>query len=335
LNGVVDYQDILDDRYIVVKIGDYYIGYNRAASFNAGVREAADQVTIVEKLGSADSTSRSKLVAKLEVGSFYTIQLTEDVGVLVEYVSNSDSKDAVIDIKLSGPAPVCQGEYDAEVEVVVTTDNYPTETSWGITNSGGQYIYKVEPSSLTSPGATYTDKVVGLCRGLQYYFIINDSYGDGMCCNQGSGNYKATFDGLEIFSGGEFDEQETKPFILKLESTPAPSPTPPTCVDNETKEFDIEIDGISKTKKCPWIASKKKGKRDEYCAMNVKVNGKSKKLKAICKETCGNCLSPKGEPDEPTVECVDNAKKKIRHRDRWSKQNQKMPLDCLQKESET
>merc|ERR1719343_487275 len=55
LNGVVDYQDNSDNRYIVVKIGDYYIGYNRAASFNTGVREASDQVTIVEKLGSADS----------------------------------------------------------------------------------------------------------------------------------------------------------------------------------------------------------------------------------------------------------------------------------------
>lgn len=318
LNGVVDYEDNSVGRYIVVKIGNFYLGYNRAASFNGGVKEAPDRVTIIEKLGGAESFAQSKLIAKLSVGDTYVIQVTELLGVVVNYASNSDGKDAVVDIKIGEPV-VCQGEYDAEVEVVVTTDKYSLETSWGIVDSGGQYIYKVPQRSLTSAG-TYTDKVVGLCRGLRYYFIIEDSYGDGICCSTGNGSFRGTFEGSEIFSGGEFDEQETKPFTLEPASTPTSSPTAalepssaptssptagstPACADNATQEFDIEIKETSKTKNCAWVASKKKAKIQDYCTMKVEVNGNSENLNAICKETCDLCKSPN---PEPTEDCVDN-----------------------------
>jgi hypothetical protein len=309
LNGVVDYNDDSVGRYIVVKIGNFYIGYNRVDSFNGGVKEAPDRVTIIEKLGSAESSSQSKLIAKLSVGDEYVIQVTELLGVVVKYASNSDGKDAVVDIKIGEPA-VCQGEYDAEIEVVVTTDDYPLETSWGIVDSGGQYIYKVTQGSLTSVG-TYTENVVGLCQGLRYYFIVEDTYGDGICCSSGSGSFTGTFEGSEIFSGGEFDEQETKPFILGPTSAPTLSPTAgstPACADNPTKEFDIEIEGTSKTKNCAWVASKKKAKIQDYCTMKVEVNGNSENLNGICKETCDLCTSPN---PEPTVDCVDNVTKEF------------------------
>jgi len=310
LNGVVDYKDESVGRYIVVKIGNFYIGYNRAASFNGGVKEAPDRVTITEKRGGDESSAaRSKLIAKLSVGDTYVIQVTEYLDVFVKYASNSDGKDAVVDIKIGEPV-VCQGEYDAEVEVVVTTDNFPLETSWGIVDSGGQYIYKVPQRSLTLAG-TYTENVTGLCRGLRYYFIIEDSYGDGICCSAGSGSFRGTFEGSEIFSGGDFDEQETKPFILEPASAPTSSPTAgstPACADNATKEFDIEIKGTSKTKNCAWVASKKKAKIQDYCTMKVEVNGNSENLNAICKETCDLCTSPN---PEPTDDCVDNVTKEF------------------------
>jgi hypothetical protein len=325
LNGVVDYQDNSVDRYIVAKIGNFYIGYNRAVSFNAGVQEAPDQVTIVEKLGGPETSDKSKLASKLSVGGFYSFQVTDTVVVTAIYVSNFNDKDAVVEFKLN----------DAEIQVVVTTDNYPRETSWTIMDNAGRSIYSVEQSSLTAI-KTYTD-VVGLCRGLQYYFVIEDSAEDGICCGFGTGSYRGTFEGEELFSSsGEFGAQEMKAFsipLLQPTSAPtstegpsagptsnstststegptlAPTSTPtsfptrgptlgptsapttmPTidCTDKPRKKFDIEVNGTSKNKDCAWVVSKKKSKRKEYCKMKVEVkNGNTKKLSGICKETCG------------------------------------------------
>merc|ERR1711935_1065370 len=73
---------------------------------------------------------------------------------------------------------------------------------------------------------------------------------------------------------------------------PTPSPVPVSCTDNEDKIFEIDLDGNGKIKKngtCAWLASKEKAsKRKKYCAMRVEVRpNPSKKLSAICKETCG------------------------------------------------
>jgi len=96
---------------------------------------------------------------------------------------------------------------------------------------------------------------------------------------------------------------------------PTDSPT-----NNPTKTFGIDLDG--KTKKdgdCAWLASKKKSKRKEYCGMKVEVNGNSKKLSAICKETCGlvgfgQCTpeptsAPTSSPtSKPDIDCEDKSK---------------------------
>lgn len=283
LNGVVDYQDDSSNRYIVVKINDFYIGFNRAASFNSGVQEAPNEVTIIKKLGDPETPSLSKKEGSLNIGESYKINLTDSVGVNVKYVSNSNGKDAVIEINFDSALPECEGGYDEEIQLVLTTDNYPSETSWKILNNVGQPIYSVETFGLTSIG-TYTSGVSGLCRGLEYYFVIDDSYGDGICCDEGSGSYSATFEGEGLFSGdGQFGQREMKPFSLPLEPTT-------DCMDNQNKEFEIDL-GNNKVKSngdCNWLASKKKAKRKEYCTKKVLLNnGNQKKLSAICKETCG------------------------------------------------
>merc|ERR1712176_424018 len=54
LNGVVDYEDTAPDRVVVLKIANYYIGFNRATEFNSGTEEAANSVTVHEKLGDVE-----------------------------------------------------------------------------------------------------------------------------------------------------------------------------------------------------------------------------------------------------------------------------------------
>lgn len=98
------------------------------------------------------------------------------------------------------------------VQIDITFDDYPQDISWTLTNtcSGGEVVASggdyVEQSSFTEsycvPNGTYN-------------FTIVDSWGDGMCCSNGSGDYTVSKNGVEMISmddGTNFGEGETKSF---------------------------------------------------------------------------------------------------------------------------
>jgi len=288
LNGVVDYEDTVADRYIVVKLIDFYIGFNRAESFNSGVQEGANQVTIVENLGVPGHPTKSKLVSKLSVGDSYRIALSDVVLIDVEYVSISDGKDAVIEIKYAKEPVECQGEFDAEIEVVISTDRYPEEISWGIADRNGQFVHLANYGDLNSPGI-WTTTVGGLCRGLDYYFILMDQYRDGFWSEHvygDDGTYSVTYGGEQIFSGvGSFEYSEVRSFVLPEEVEIALPEEEEKIVDCDDRPIDFSIE--ESVRNCAWLASKKKAKRKEYCKTKVEVNGNTRKLHKICKNTCG------------------------------------------------
>lgn len=58
-----DYAEVKEGSAVVIKVGEYYLQYNRAKSFNIGTEEYPDQVTVVHNPG--DSTFPSKLIASL------------------------------------------------------------------------------------------------------------------------------------------------------------------------------------------------------------------------------------------------------------------------------
>merc|ERR1712029_978589 len=65
----------------------------------------------------------------------------------------------------------------------------------------------------------------------EYTFNIADTYGDGICCSYGSGEYKIKVNGEEVVSGGEFGASKTENFSVT--SAPIAPPTtapvaPPT-----------------------------------------------------------------------------------------------------------
>ena len=99
------------------------------------------------------------------------------------------------------------------VTVDVIQDEYGSETTWEITNSGGTVI---------ASGGPYTDdndqqlESTTVCLELDqcYDFTINDSYGDGICCEYCSGSYNVHYNGVSQASGGEFTDSETTNFCL-------------------------------------------------------------------------------------------------------------------------
>lgn len=91
----------------------------------------------------------------------------------------------------------------------LTTDNFGAETSWEITNANSAVLYS---ASGLSNATAYTEDIC-LADG-SYVFTISDSYGDGICCSQGTGSYNLVVGGNTVASGGSFDSNESTSFIV-------------------------------------------------------------------------------------------------------------------------
>jgi hypothetical protein len=109
----------------------------------------------------------------------------------------------------------CSGtpfDFDPDLTLTITFDNYPQETSWDIRDinntvvaSGGTYGGQPDGSTLNIP--------ITLSDG-NYTFTIYDSYGDGICCSYGIGSYQLVSSGETIASGGSFASAESTQFCV-------------------------------------------------------------------------------------------------------------------------
>jgi len=88
------------------------------------------------------------------------------------------------------------------VKVTVVTDDYPDETSWKIKKVSDATVV-ASRALFPAPFTTYEDLV--WLPPSEYEFIIYDSWGDGLCCEHGSGSYQVTdVPGNVLASGGAF-----------------------------------------------------------------------------------------------------------------------------------
>ncbi|MFK8165559.1 MAG: S8 family serine peptidase [Lewinella sp.] len=140
-------------------------------------------------------------------------------------------------VDCGGPScPSCPpptGCTDTEVTLSITLDNYPEETSWTLTNDGGQTIASGGTYGSQPDGSTVTETI---CLPNDCYtFTINDTYGDGICCSYGNGSYSLTDGGTVLASGGTFTSSESTPFCIGGSGPDTSPPTNPTnlTVSNE------------------------------------------------------------------------------------------------------
>ena len=104
-----------------------------------------------------------------------------------------------------------------EITLQLNFDDFPEETSWKIKSTdnnqliatGGNYPYEAAGTSI--------DEAVCLEEGC-YKLIVKDSYGDGMCCDYGFGNFLILDEEQEIFyeSDGDFGKRERVDFCIDL-----------------------------------------------------------------------------------------------------------------------
>merc|ERR1712038_71410 len=140
-------------------------------------------------------------------------------GLFVLKFTDDGSTPAPTPLRTEAPSTTCNG---IKLTVELTTDNYPSETQWTVTSDNGNGDVVLNNPGGLSAGSTYTTSEC-LSEGC-YVFEITDSFGDGICCNYGSGSFSVTRDGTEIYSGGSFTNSDSVSFCSE-EPTPTSAPT--------------------------------------------------------------------------------------------------------------
>lgn len=110
----------------------------------------------------------------------------------------------------------------------IVLDNYGSETTWQLQNETGSVLASGGPYSNGNAGQTIT-KELCVPDGC-YKFVINDAYGDGICCGYGNGSYKLTdAGGAVLASGSNFGASESTDFC----TNGTPPPDDPGCTGRE------------------------------------------------------------------------------------------------------
>ena len=92
------------------------------------------------------------------------------------------------------------------IDILIFTDDYPTETSWDVQDEGGSVICS---GAGYSTGLFLYEETCDVDPAGCYTFTIYDAYGDGICCAYGDGWYEVYFGGNLICSGGAFGASES------------------------------------------------------------------------------------------------------------------------------
>ena len=100
------------------------------------------------------------------------------------------------------------------IELSLTLDDWPAETSWNFLDGDGNVLYSGGPYVEGVDDFTTKTEMFTINPDLCYKFEINDSYGDGICCASGNGNYELRSDDNTLLaSGGNFSSGTTNSFF--------------------------------------------------------------------------------------------------------------------------
>ena len=97
----------------------------------------------------------------------------------------------------------------SEIKIILNFDDYSTETWWGINDanninnylSGGDIDGDFSSAQYCAEPGTYQ-------------ITIYDEYGDGMCCDWGTGGYSILVDGVLVAEGGQFEYEDVNTIVI-------------------------------------------------------------------------------------------------------------------------
>lgn len=101
------------------------------------------------------------------------------------------------------------------VTFALTLDRYGSETSWLI-RSGSTTVASGGPYTNQAANGAYALAAINLCLPDGCYeLVVNDAYGDGMCCTYGNGAFTLTGSAGTLASGGTFTTSSVNPFCVQ------------------------------------------------------------------------------------------------------------------------
>ena len=147
--------------------------------------------------------------------SNYNMTATSDDGTC-EYVGCTDATACNFDPAATTDDGSCSYE---SLSVNINPDNFASESSWDLVDADGGVV------------ASGTSNSAELCLASACYtFTMYDSFGDGMCCSYGFGDYSVVDgNGLTLAAGAEFGSSESSDFCL---------PAFPGCTDDQSCNYD-------------------------------------------------------------------------------------------------
>jgi hypothetical protein len=216
--GVDDYgKDV--SKFISIQITDdtkdldFYVGYIHADGRTSGTVEGGNMLWVGQRPQGAYESS--KLLKLLNPTQTHEITNFRGSGkkLIIRFSSKVSDAEAIVDIYYEGNAPGLPAptnpcsDTQARFELDLTTDNYGGETSWTLM-SGTQSF---------ASGSGYNSArnyVISKCipENKSYTFEIKDTWGDGICCLQGTGKYVLRKNGVKIAEGGQFQFTEKETF---------------------------------------------------------------------------------------------------------------------------
>lgn len=183
----------------------------------------------------ASVAGTSTTVSGLSASTTYSFYVTA-----YDAAGNESGASNIVNVTTDTPSTGCN---DNEVVISINLDNYPEETSWQITDAGGSVVASGGTYG-SQPDGSNVSETLCLVDGC-YDFTIFDTYGDGICCAYGTGDYSVTSGGNTLASGGSFGSSETTNFCLG-------APPAPTCDDGIQNGDETGVDcGGSSCPTCP------------------------------------------------------------------------------------
>ncbi|HMQ49740.1 MAG TPA: proprotein convertase P-domain-containing protein [Saprospiraceae bacterium] len=134
----------------------------------------------------------------------------------------------------------CQTD-DEFVTLNLLTDNFGGETTWEVRTEGGQLVASGGPY----PNATNIVETFCADPGC-YVFTIFDSFGDGICCGFGIGNYSLTDPDGNVYnspSNGAYGASETIEYCVCGVEITSIDVTDETCPDFEDGTISVSATG--------------------------------------------------------------------------------------------
>ena len=130
----------------------------------------------------------------------------DDVDVLIGTAAMDVNYQAIATTRHSSNSNKCQ-QNEGLWNLILTTDDYPYETSWALHDSDNNDIKAFGPPQ----GRKYekqTRYIGTLCMPHgKYYMRWYDLMGDGICCTFGQGDWTMKLDGRVIFSGSRYTKR--------------------------------------------------------------------------------------------------------------------------------